>query len=500
VRMEDATLEDLYNLCRELLDRVQLPAGPHFLVGSVSHLQVVGTSIYCQDWMTTNNNFTTRWRSCTLGPLPPIITGDTEGKVLRSLVELNSWLSEVYGNKPQYPRDAWDKLISSLNSKQEIAKDLGFTDTYIVALPVSLTDKKLRPVNFNVSSSLAVTTGLDSQATFELVGVLVDLLNSDFSCMAHSEDLVFGELAEQEHTDDIQNSLETGIRIILLGGSHLSRSLDHFTQKGYTVVNLTKPGWLPTNENITHAMEEIKKLGSLSNSIAVVDLVSNVAFRYEQLDGQQLLAQKKGGRYHMLGGVTTCAPHLLKNILFNLRGLLDLLTCEKIFVSPLPRYLFTSCCEDETHCPGVGEQGYALELLNKSNSLRRVLRDTLTAHHSRVTVPELYNVMFESGTSPGAILSELRSVYSGDGVHLTDRGYEIWVGAIIDCIKSLANVQAKKSPTTGYFWRGFVSPVGSERPKNAAAHHGNRSVRGGGGKWAVPRGRGRGRPTPYNKK
>ena len=246
-------------------------------------------------------------------------------------------------------------------------------------------------------------------------------------------------------------------------------------------------------------------MGDLSKTVVICDLTSNVAFRFEQLDGQQLLATKLDGQYHMLGKVTTVAHHLLTNILFRLKNLLEAMDCDKIFLPPLPRYLFKACCDQEGHCEGVGQEGYALELLQKSYGLRKHISDKLKAWHTRITVPDMLTKMFPEATSPARVLDELRRVTSADGVHLTDEGYRIWAKAMIDGV-----MQPKKddsgSASAGakpqqFFWRGFISPVGSERPKNMASFHNNRTH--GGGKWErskrTPSGARGGQP-PYHKK
>jgi hypothetical protein len=303
---------------------------------------------------------------------------------------------------------------------------------------------------------------------------------------------------------------DTGIRLVVLGGSHCKRSIDYLRENGYEVIDLAKPGWLPTDKNVKEAMQEIEKLGDQSNTMFICDLVSNITYRVEQLDGQQLLATKSDGRYHLTGKVTTVAKNLLSNILFNLRPLLNMMTAEKILLSPLPRYLFSGCCSQDGHCEGVGEDGYALELFQKSLGVRKNMRDNVSAHHSRVTVPELYDAMFPEATSAGKVLECIRHITDSDGVHLTMEGYRMYANAIIQAVKS--KVKADETTTLKqkqYFWRGFVSPVGAERPKNMAAYHPNKTM--GSGKWRRgsdrgnsrgwnmgPRG-GRGRP-PYHKK
>jgi hypothetical protein len=112
--------------------------------------------------------------------------------------------------------------------------------------------------------------------------------------------------------------------------------------------------------------------------------------------------------------------------------------------------------------------------------------------------------------------SSLREIAAADGVHFTKHGYEKLAHTIVCCSKSLVekSYTAKNSVSDAggsngshrggpksFFWRGFVSPIGSERPRNHHAkfmltHQGS----GGGGKWNKGQNRGRGgqsRPPPY---
>ncbi len=61
----------------------------------------------------------------------------------------------------------------------------------------------------------------------------------------------------------------------------------------------------------------------------------------------------------------------------------------------------------------------------------------------------------------------------------------LWSASIMETFSSEtedgSNTKVMEDKTTQFFWRGFVSPCGTERPKNLAATHLNRSQ--GGGKW-----------------
>jgi len=228
-------------------------------------------------------------------------------------------------------------------------------------------------------------------------------------------------------------------------------------------------------------------LGKFGNAVTVCDLVSNVVFRYEQWDGQLLLPTKRGTVYHMEGKVTLCSRELLVGILGRLEEVIELLPGHKICLPPLPRYLFTACCDRSGHCEGVSESKYSEELLEKTFSARRQMREFLTAKHAKVTVPECINEMFPHCTTTSGLVSSLKEVSADDGVHLTMAGYErlteVVIKKIDDQITAALRVSdgETSSSSSKFYWRGFVSPVGSARPKYSNAYHRNRSA--GGGKW-----------------
>ncbi len=92
-------------------------------------------------------------------------------------------------------------------------------------------------------------------------------------------------------------------------------------------------------------------------------------------------------------------------------------------------------------------------------------------------------------------------------MHFTQTGYEKITDSILECsenllVKSVASsVPSLSAPVNPgkqhtYYWRGFLSPVGSERPKKPQAAY-LQSHPSGGGKWRgypVNVGRGRGLP------
>ena len=482
VRIEDASLSELFQIGLEILDRNPLPQNTHFMVGSASHLSKVGTTLYAIEWQQMVRDFTRRWLHATVGPLTPILKEQSAPEVGRQITEIKRWYDTVYVGNISYQDLAWKKVISILSSPPDSGIDLPKEEIYTVALPASLTDPVLKPFKFHINSCHAATTEFGGEATDELICTLLDQLHCTFSCDAHPDDFIARVPAELEGADTV-NTQKT---LILLGGSHCRRLADSFHNLGYTVIDKSIPGWQPTESNIVQLHETITSLGNIKGATVVCDFVSNITYRFEQMDGQLLLPIKLGGKYHLLGKVTTINKELLVGTLRKLREVINLLPGLKVCVAPLPRYLFTACCSEPDHCVGIGTPDHPAEMLSQVAKVRKVLREHLTSVHANIHVPDLLSKMLPGCNTHESLAGALRNLSGYDGVHLTTEGYDLLAETIHhfvstkDAVSSNVTGRAANGEKPAvFYWRGFASPVGAARPERKFAYHDNRS---GGGK------------------
>jgi len=482
IRLEDPTLMELFEICLEIFDRYTIPSGTLFLVNSTSFLCEMGSTIFSLEWLNMCRAFNNRWQHVKVGPLPPVLREASPPVTTKVIVEIWRWFNCMYGTDICYPKSAWDIAIKQLSENNEQLLDLAARDTYRVALPVSLSSSTLTHHKFTVSSSLPTTLAFSGEATVELLHALITQLNIKFGVNAHPEDVLAREPAELEGAMET-NTTGTGL-VIVCGGSICKKLASDLKAMQVNLVDLTIPGWKPTPANIEKLQQDIALLKP--NTILLCDLVSNVCFCFEQINGTLALPVKSGGRYHMHGGVTTSSQDALQNILGKLTPLLQSVPCLKICLPPLPRYLFSACCMNEDHCEGVGTVGYAEDLLCKTLNLRKTLRDYLYSKVGGIWVPDTLTELANSTLSQ---TETLKGLFSLDGVHLNAAGssrYADIVKGIIDEKFSAASCVSGREPQREFFWRGFVSPVGSSRPKNSASYHAPRPS--GGGKWKSSRG------------
>ncbi len=352
-RLEDGSLAEIADLALEVLERQSIPPGTLLLIGSVSHLQHVGTTIFAQDWCKIVQLISEKLRNVKVIPCIPILREDGPGSLGGQLIEISHWFETVYDKNTLGCTPAWSKLVEIIGNTDEDGLDLGFTDFYTVALPQTLdTNSDLTPVKFCHSSSHTTVRGIDSVTSDELLRTLLNLLQSNFASVANSDEILSREPATQDKSD------KEFTHCIIAGGSNMKRLCPHLTNLGITVLDLTKKGWTPTEANIRALANEIREIPDTRNIPVIMDLLGNFAFRYEQSDGTQALPFKMGGRYHFDGKVNVCSHTLIRSAISSLKPVFDAIKGPALFCSPHPHCLYNGCCLEDGHCPGVDTSPY----------------------------------------------------------------------------------------------------------------------------------------------
>jgi hypothetical protein len=148
--------------------------------------------------------------------------------------------------------------------------------------------------------------------------------------------------------------------VVCIGSSILQQQIPLLKGAGYTVVDLTRPSWIATDENINTLIKNMSELTLEPGFSVILDLFGNSSYRYTQFDGTLALPYKEGGKFHYAGPVTTCTDESLKKIIKNLGPvLLSAQNSAKIIIPPLPRMLFNTCCSVASHCENFADENYA---------------------------------------------------------------------------------------------------------------------------------------------
>ncbi len=458
-RVENASLLELFEIAKETLGNVTLPEGSIFMFGSVSHLSRMGTSSYAKDWTDVNALTVETWHGSRVCPLIPLIRSECVGSVVRELNELSLWFEEVYDSDPQGLHEVWRGLVAAMDCFSTGTTSLGVMDSYKVLLPGSLQCRTLnKPVTFCSSSSRPVTfSGLPKDRCDKLLGILLANVFRNFRACSRPE----GYLVRAAGNTTVSETPEQ--KVILVGASNMTPASQFFADCELSTENHSIPGWMPTAENV-QKMSELVEDKAKGGAAFVFDILSNSAVRYEQFDGTTALPFKSSGRYHLGGGVVPTPIATFKKVIehvlpiFKAKG-----NSACIKIPPLPRYIFSRCCTDASHCTNADKNDFPTKMLTGFTQQRNELIKSLLQHGlTNFKVLDVGCITTSATTaSLPEKLEELRKVSAGDGIHFSANGYRNLAQRTLSCLKTLRSEKPKPTRKSTFFWRGFRSPRGS---------------------------------------
>jgi hypothetical protein len=403
---------------------------------------------------------------------------------VREITEFAAWLIETYKGSPKSLTEVWAYLVRYFSTEATGSDATAGRVTYTIPLPATLApNAPWKEQKFISSGSRQRSfSGMDKMAIDELFRVLINTLNRDLMTGLDPERLLSTGNAKCENTK------EKTKRLILIGGSHLRRTIPHLSRMGYGITDVTCPGRTISAASVELILNQLNGQEVLAEAVMVFDLLRNSSFRWEHEDGTLVMAVRVDGGYHMQGPVTVCSDATFKRLLQIMSPIIqDAAGLGKIFIPPLPRYLYGGCCTNSDHCSNVGETNHAMTLLGKVDHLRALLKAELAKQGvvKHWVMEGWKDVIGTRGSSREDDLVALRHVSGSDNVHYTRDGYENLAGSIHGTIHSRESVSAScnvagTGPTRSrqtFFWRGFVSPNGSTRPRHSATSY-NNSKRG----------------------
>jgi hypothetical protein len=288
VRLEDAGLNDLAELACEIFDKIVINPGSVFLLGSASHLFRASITAYAQDWVSMNANLSKKFKTAHVCPLVPLILEEVASGLARDVEMLAMWLHKVYGTGIRGLGEVWSCVASHAQHFTIGSTLLQYEEVVKVSLPSSLDSPGTETFFFKFrSSSPARLCSMDRKVIFELLQILTHLLKKNFSVNISPEVIL------PRATPEVVN-LAASNHIICVGLSIIQQTVPFIRALGYSVTDLSKLGWLATQDNIDALIKELSALNVPPGFAIVLDLLGNCGHRFVQFDGT--LAMPTRGR------------------------------------------------------------------------------------------------------------------------------------------------------------------------------------------------------------
>jgi lysophospholipase L1-like esterase len=308
--------------------------------------------------------------------------------------------------------------------------------------------------------------GLSKDHYSELLSLLLGCTYEKFRACLRPE-------AYFERADDIKIlSEDNEQKVMLVGASNLRHSVPHFAGTGACVIDHTIPGWTPSPENVAGMVKNIEA-GPGTGVPFIFDLLGNSSLRFEQFDGTTALPFKVNGRFHYGGKVVITPPEIFQKTVENILPVLRKKGDNPgIIIPPLPRGLFSRCCNDSSHCTNVDKDSFAADLLTGFIGLRNNLIKLLV--RSGLTNFKVLDSCCVTNCATTANLPErlegLQKITLGDGTHFSRDGYRNLARRALDCIGRMAEMPRQAAKKKTYFWRGFRSPTGAQTARDVAGN------------------------------
>jgi hypothetical protein len=171
---------------------------------------------------------------------------------------------------------------------------------------------------------------MDRKTTAELVRILTTTLQRDFLITVCPEAIL------QRVNIAAGDSKDTRT-LVCIGSSIMKQTVPYLRAMGYNIIDMTKPGWLATEENISELMAALSKLNVPDGFAVVLDLLGNCSVRFQNFDSTLSMAQKDGGHYHMKGLVVACSEDIFGRIVKALSPvMLSAQNAVKVSIPPHP--------------------------------------------------------------------------------------------------------------------------------------------------------------------
>jgi len=423
VRVEGGALREIVLALADSVAGHTLVKGTVVLIGSVSHLALVGTAQYTLDWVRSRQWILDRFgaENVVVLPVTPVpVDGLMGASVVRSLLEVVGWFSSL---------DSTEALLCKRSLNQFCTLHLGQT-----ALGVELNERQCLRLPVSLDSRGACTfvsegwgsrpdgvPPLPRAAEQVLILSLLADLNEAFGL-----DLDMSPSFERssDALKDLAQSKVSELTYLVIGGSHADRLADAMCATSPFVERETVGGWKATKTNISDLVAKLS-VSELEPDIVVLQCLDNNAFFCQEEDGSLTLPKKgQDNQFHVVGELRVATVEQTRQLAKLLTPVVKLFPgATKIMVTALPRYTVLPCCEDENHLVGRGKE-MSTRIKADLSTMKRTLRTTF---YSEKAGPVIW---LDPSEIPG---SEDAKMYT-DTVHLR----ESWYGSLADRIRAMA--------------------------------------------------------------
>ena len=241
------------------------------------------------------------------------------------------------------------------------------------------------------------------------------------------------------------------LNFVVTGSSHMSRVIPHIKAKGFSVLDLTEKSWHLSKNLFEKLTSKLRSAELNPLSVTVHDLFGNTSIRFKQRDDTLSLAVKLDGvkGWHLASEAVYTPDSILWDQVKLVCSLDQVLRGRaKIFIPPIPRNVFGSCCDKTTHAPNTRNAEQPKHAAEEHTRQRHtIIKGLASGGMIQHRVIDFMHCISDGNEAQSSRMVSLKSHTHPDMVHLTTRGYKKLANTIISTAEQL--VQQTRDSAAG---------------------------------------------------
>jgi hypothetical protein len=476
-------LGDIVSTFLEVMGGLRLPVGSVILLSSMTHLLVEGVDAYTAALIEQSSRLVRAFKGGVVGVpgIPVLLAGSSSPEAVRCLHDYCQWLpalSVVEHGGAGFMKAAAAAVTDTLIAGEEEEKQACYGAVHL--LPSDMFGKKQR---WHIGATTSLKSGV-APLQSDTVEKIVSIIKSDLNkSMQLDFDVSVGKAVAGPTDDDYGKW-----RFVLVGASHAARLCDIMVGLNMIATSVGTAGWFPSKKNCDKLESDLREfLEGLEpdpdrETVVIFSMLDKTYFQARSEDGSYTPHRLLEGAYHVDGDLVACPMEHLKYQfellvpVFKTAG-----SVRRLLLGPVPRYLFSGCCEDPEHAPNRQEEDFQEKLLDGLEKAKRTMRSLAFKHGMKDM--KIIN--------PGRFL-ESSSLWGTDPVHPTVDGYRILLDSIVGGLDVLSEgdtaKQAEKRPASDQlvgparrpYWISAATPAPGGQEFVTCNSGGGRGGRGGG--------------------
>jgi hypothetical protein len=254
--------------------------------------------------------------------------------------------------------------------------------------------------------------------------------------------------------DDSSDAALAGKRFIVVGASHGMRLASALEDMGACIVDISVPGWRISADAVESMKAELASVLQeefSGETYVIYQLFDNSMFWSCGADGERSLPVKAGdNQYHILGRLVYIERAAMKELFMLALPLLRAgLNHTKVLLSPLMRYVTSSCCQAASHMTNRREKNFAANMGKALGEVRVHIQDLAFTRRIRNFVVMCPNTLLQGEGEIEDTAASIKRLWAGP-VHLNKEGYDLMATNLLESVlEAKLSRPIVETPTAG---------------------------------------------------